>query len=270
MIYLGSKKRIAKEILPIILKDRKPGQMYVEPFAGGCNMIDKVDNPRIGSDINVQIYTLIVALQEGWIPPQEVSEELYDRVHAFYDHNWYIKNWIQQDKPWRKQYMSISERKHYSKELVAYIGFSLSYAGKWWGGYRRDKKGKIVNNIITSKQNYAKEAFNNIMSQIPSLVGIDFHNKSYIELTNIIPPNSIIYCDPPYEGRTGYGKASHGFDHIKFWNWCTQMSNAGHIIFISEYQAPNNFTTVWQKSISLKVANAKKQSSKNIEKLFTI
>ena len=29
MKYMGSKARIAKEILPIILKDRKPEQCYV-------------------------------------------------------------------------------------------------------------------------------------------------------------------------------------------------------------------------------------------------
>ena len=44
MVYMGSKNRIAKEILPIILKDRVKGQWYVEPFVGGCNMIDKVGN----------------------------------------------------------------------------------------------------------------------------------------------------------------------------------------------------------------------------------
>ena len=42
MKYMGSKNRIAKHILPIILKDRKENQYYVEPFVGGANMIDKV------------------------------------------------------------------------------------------------------------------------------------------------------------------------------------------------------------------------------------
>ena len=32
MKYMGSKARFTKEILPIILKDRKPEQWYVEPF----------------------------------------------------------------------------------------------------------------------------------------------------------------------------------------------------------------------------------------------
>lgn len=35
MQYLGGKTRIAKEILPIILADRKEGQYFVEPFVVG-------------------------------------------------------------------------------------------------------------------------------------------------------------------------------------------------------------------------------------------
>ena len=50
MKYMGSKNRIAKHILPIILKDRKEGQWYVEPFVGGANIRDKVECKRIGSD----------------------------------------------------------------------------------------------------------------------------------------------------------------------------------------------------------------------------
>ena len=32
MIYMGSKGRLAKHILPIVLEGRKPNQYYVEPF----------------------------------------------------------------------------------------------------------------------------------------------------------------------------------------------------------------------------------------------
>ena len=48
MKYMGSKARIAKYILPIILKDRKPDQWYVEPFVGGGNMPDIVTGKQIG------------------------------------------------------------------------------------------------------------------------------------------------------------------------------------------------------------------------------
>lgn len=46
---MGSKRRIAKDILPIILENRTPEQFYVEPFVGGANMIDKVQGKRIGA-----------------------------------------------------------------------------------------------------------------------------------------------------------------------------------------------------------------------------
>ena len=35
MKYMGSKNRYYKEILPIILHNRRDGQCYVEPFVGG-------------------------------------------------------------------------------------------------------------------------------------------------------------------------------------------------------------------------------------------
>nr|DAG34795.1 MAG TPA: DNA adenine methylase [Caudoviricetes sp.] len=34
MVYPGGKARIAKEILPVILADRKEGQYFAEPFLG--------------------------------------------------------------------------------------------------------------------------------------------------------------------------------------------------------------------------------------------
>ena len=50
MKYMGSKARFAKEILPITLQGRKPNQYYVEPFVGGCNIMDKVKGNRIGAE----------------------------------------------------------------------------------------------------------------------------------------------------------------------------------------------------------------------------
>ena len=80
MQYLGSKARIAKKILPIILKGRKPDQYYVEPFVGGCNSIDKVSGPRIGNDSNPYLIILWKSLQNGWIPPTTISKELYTDI----------------------------------------------------------------------------------------------------------------------------------------------------------------------------------------------
>lgn len=65
MKYMGSKRRIVKEILPIILKDRKPDQYYVEPFVGGGNVIEKVTGNRIAGDNNRYLIALFKKMQEG-------------------------------------------------------------------------------------------------------------------------------------------------------------------------------------------------------------
>lgn len=80
MKYLGSKNRISKYILPIMLEYRKPEMIWVEPFVGGANIIDKVDGIRIGNDKNEYVIALLNALKNGWTPPREVSEEYYNEV----------------------------------------------------------------------------------------------------------------------------------------------------------------------------------------------
>lgn len=98
----------------------------------------------------------------------------------------------------------------------------------------------------------------------PLLKGLKLVNESYLDLK--IPDKSLIYCDPPYEGTTKY---KDSFDHTKFWDWCRNMKSKGHIIFVSEYKAPDDFTCVWEKEIvsSLTKNTGEKRAT---EKLFTI
>ena len=125
----------------------------------------------------------------------------------------------------------------------------------WFGCYRRDKIGK---------RNYSLEAHNNVRKQAPKLKGIVFNNLNYWELS--IPHKSIIYCDPPYENTAKY-KGTDSFNHFLFWQWCRDMSIAGHQVFISEYNAPEDFKCIWEKKVnnSLTKNTGGKQG---IEKLF--
>jgi len=184
MKYLGSKNRIAKHILPIILRDRIDGQYYVEPFVGGANMIDKVDGNRIGGDINEYLIALLNKMMSPKFEPPEIDEVEYN----------IIKNNI--DK--------------YPKWVVGYAAFQLSFGSMWFNACRRDKQGK---------RNYCKEARNNITKQSKNLKGITFVNSSYEKLD--IPKNSIIYCDPPYQNTVKYKDV---IDYDVFWQWCRDMN----------------------------------------------
>ncbi len=230
MKYMGSKNRHSKDLLSIILKDRKDNQYYIEPFMGGCNLIDKVDGNRIGNDIHYYLVELFKAISLSWIPPDFVSNEEYNEIR------------LNKDK--------------FAPELVGFVGFGCSYSGKWFGGYARgnDNKG--------NPRNYTLESKKNILGQAESLKNVQFYNKNYWELE--IPANSIIYCDPPYQGTTKY---KDKFDHVKFWDWCRLMSISGHNVYISEYNAPDDFECLWSKEVFNSLT--KETGSKvGIEKLF--
>lgn len=239
MKYLGSKNRISKDIIPIILKNRKPGQWYVEPFCGGCNLIDKIEGPRIANDSNAYLIDMWQALITGWVPPDYVDEVTHSLV---------------------KKLPEI-----FDSHFVAFVRFGCSFGADWNGGFARNVKQSAVNSEILNKgvKSYCRQSKNNIIKQLPALKGVVFNNKSYESLYIYIPDKSIIYCDPPYAGTTGY---KDNFCSDSFWNWARDKSKEGHEIFISEYKAPADFTCVWQKEI----ANTINLSYTATEKLFTL
>lgn len=211
MKYMGSKNRHAKDLLPIILNGRTCEQAYIEPFVGGANIIDKVDGQRVGADVNPYLIQALTSIRD-------CLKELPKNNTEFTE----------------SQYATLRSSDEYKHK--GYAGFAFSYSGKWLGGWCRDGAGV---------RDYVAESYRNAASQSPSLQGIELVCCSYLELP--IPPNSIIYCDPPYFGTTKY---KDDFDHDLFWNWCREKVVDGHKVFVSEYAAPDDFVCVWGKKVN--------------------
>lgn len=191
---------------------------------GGANVIDKVDGKRIGNDVNTYLVAMWKAVQAGWVPPSNISED---------------------------EYRDIKQNKdRYPPELVAFVGFGCSHSGKWFQAYAWDK----------TNRNYADESARNVLKQRPGIQGVVFTSVNYDEID--IPPNSIIYCDPPYANTTKY---KDGLDHEKFWEWCRQKVREGHQVFVSEYSAPDDFRCVWSSKESAVLGRNTKKAT---ERLF--
>ena len=159
MRYQGSKRRAAKHILPIIEAYRKPGQVYVEPFLGGGNLFWLVEGPKVGNDAHPYVVALLRAVRDGWVPPTKVTPTMYRSVKA--------------------------NPKLFSPELAGFVGFGCSFGGKWMVGYAKDR-----NHV-----NYAAQARNTLLNQRRGLLGSKLLSGDYRKL--VLPPNSLIYCDPP-------------------------------------------------------------------------
>ena len=230
MKYMGSKRRVAKEILPIILKDRQLNQWYVEPFVGGGNLIENVSGHCIGADNNKYIIALLKYVQNNDLNNIEYIDE--------------------------EKYMHIKNNKDlYDDYIVGFAGFGLSFGANFFGSFARNKKGA----------DYFRETLNNLKKQQEKIKHINFIHSDYKDLN--IPDNSIIYCDPPYKGTEKYWKQK--FNYEEFYEWCIKKHNEGHKVFISEYEMPENrFKSIWEKEITPTINN--QQPIKKVEKLFII
>ena len=235
MKYMGSKARFAKEILEITLKDRCLNQYYVEPFVGGCNIIDKVKGNRIGADSNKYLIELWKGLKSGKELINEIPRELYSEARIEFNNSTNIK---------------------FDDFEIGWIGFMGGFNGRFYGGGYSGTHGN---------RDYVAEQIRNTLKQKELIKDIDFYNCNYSELQ--IPKESIIYCDPPYQGTKEYD-VKNKFNHNDFWDWCRKMNADGHKIYISEYNAPDDFKCIWSKEVKVSIRPTK--TIQQTEKLFTI
>jgi len=234
MKYMGSKNRIAKFILPIMLEEArvKGITQWVEPFVGGGNMIDKVPASftRIGHDLNPHAIAALTSIRDDLENlPEEVTESYYNSI-KFTD----------------------------KKGVDSLIRFGASFGGKFDGGYAR---GKSTSGI---PRNYWNETKQNAAAQSPNLQGVTLIHSSYV---GVEVENSLIYCDPPYKGTTGYKTES--FNHDEFFTWCLEQKAKGNVVFVSEYEAP--FEEVWRGEVKTNFASSRTKATHTaVEKLFKV
>lgn len=236
MKYMGSKSRIAKYIVPILQQciDKNHIFYYIEPFCGGCNVIDKIKcEHRIANDLNTHLVALLSYVSNGGKLIEVVSKDLYDEVRSNYKSNiyddWYVGN----------------------------IGFLASYNGRFFdGGYAKSgyENGKL--------RDYYQESKRNLENQADNLKGIEFLNNSY-ELIDI-SHTSLIYCDPPYANTKQFAN-SQNFDFDKFWEMMRKWSLYNYV-FVSEENAPTDFIPIWEQSVLRSIKSTDK--SKSVEKLY--
>lgn len=240
MKYMGSKSRIAKYIIPIIqqrIEDYNL-KLYVEPFVGGGNVIDKVNcKKKIGCDKQKYLIALYQNMEKIDQLPEFVTKEHYNEVKECW------KTGSGKFEDW----------------YIGMIGFLASYNGKFFdGGYAG-----VAYTKIGTVRNYYDEAKRNLEKQIPHLKDIEWKCGDYRKTCSNLE-DALIYCDPPYKGTTQYG-ISQDFNHEEFWDWCREMS-AKNVVLVSEHAARDGFECVWHMPIKRTMDNKKRSTA--VEKLF--
>lgn len=236
MVYMGSKDRTAKYLIPImnkIIKDNNIDYFFDMCIGGGnlsANKKYKLDVKNIiGIDNNKYLIELLKKVQNGSIKYFSVTKEEYKHIKEGKDkyEDWY----------------------------VGYVGFLQSFGSKFFNGY-------VKTNI--SGRNSIKERYNNLISQRDSLMKVKLFNKDIFEIDyNKLPKNSLLYFDPPYSNTTKY---YNEFDSNKFWELVDNLSK-DFIVLVSEFNASDNYVSIWSKE-KVSIINDKGIYKKDIEHLF--
>lgn len=226
MQYFGGKTKVAKQIVEYLENVRKENQTYIEPFVGGGIICSKMSGDRIASDYNEYLIEMYKSIQNGYELPEEITKEQYDYIRTNKDED---------------------------KALTGFVGFGCSFAGKWFGGYARQKE-----------YNFASGSKRSLLKKMKTMQDVEFIHRNYKDWIGI--ENALIYCDPPYNDTTQpYGTGV--FDTEKFWQDMRELSEENDV-YISEYESPDDFECVLEIPTKTIIRDGSDKVSYRVEKLF--
>ena len=206
MQYLGGKSRIAKRIAAHLEALAAPGALIEDRFCGGLSVAAAIKHrPLRVADANAALVCTLRAVQDGWVPPDSLSESEYAVLKATRDP---------------------------ADPLTAFAAAGCSFGAKWWGGYAR---------AHTKPQGYAGFASRSLLRKLGTLVGVPIECADYRDP----PPGrgNVVYLDPPYADAVGYPGCGE-FDHADFWATIETWARRGVIVRVSEYAAPAGWIAV--------------------------
>lgn len=253
MVYMGSKRKYKKYILPIINKYIKDNNItfFYDIFCGGANLADEVicDN-IICNDLSP---TLIALHQQAQLDPTRIpstgNRQWWD--DAYSDYKILLKNYPIDMETWNQ----------HSKMPLWQMGAIEWYSSFSNGGYSRGYAKP------SHDRDYYNEAYRNHQKQAQeeNYKKIKFQQGDYRTIE--IKPNALIYADSPYKGTKPY-QINPKFNHEEYYNWLREKSKTNPI-FISEQSMPEDFPIIWQKDDATRTCGLD-NNFKACEKLYFI
>jgi len=230
MRYQGGKSRIAKPISDIV-NQYQTGKPFVSLFCGSCAVESKIRgySSMICNDKQPYLIALLRACQQGWIPPDFVTEDEWRYTRAHLDEN---------------------------PALSGFMGFGCSFGGKWFAGFARSK----------DRVSYARQSKNSLLKDMQTLDRAFFTNLDYRDVP--VEYGSVVYADPPYEGTTRYNHERFDHEAFWTYMRILVIVG-GCTVFVSEQKAPDDFFCIWEKPFKRTLDRNKENQFTVTEKLFT-
>ena len=285
--YMGSKSRFWRWLL-----QRIPacGTFY-DLFAGGCSVghmmgyfgrCEKV----VFNDVNAMPLELFRMAIGNELPPPSwmSSEEFRERNKAgdplsllfSFGANGRTYFCSKSVEPWQRELFKAEITGDYSFLSEIYRKYDVCGAPWEWGRERPDLLNAAAKSFTPAGVVWSNKAYTTLyrsyplrkrerlsrFDELPVNLPFEFRNLDYRAAVEDAGEGDVIYADPPYADKSGYGVA---FDNAEFWEWSRQPRRA--LLIISEYSAPPDFVEIWAKKVTCAMSQSG-EVGRPIERLF--
>ena len=233
-IIHGGKQKQCKEISKVILDISQDYEIdtYCEPFAGMISVFGEIYNA----------YENNICYKFGDLNPSTIF--MWKKAQK----GWYPPNRCSKREYEYYRNARPSAEKGYFCHTYAFMG---QFCEKYACDYGKSKDSSKASNRVHDLGLKASKA--------------TFTHGNYKQFSKL--KNSIIYCDPPYEKSAQRYKTNGCFDTEEFWSWVREMAT-NNLLFVSSYDAPNDFKCVWSKTHKLTGEQKNNKNKERVEKLF--
>lgn len=285
--YMGSKSRFWRWLL-----QRIPacGTFY-DLFAGGCSVGHMMGHfgrceKVVFNDVNAMPLDLFRMAINGQLPPPAwmSSEEFRERNNAgdplsllfSFGANGCTYFCSKSVEPWQKLLFQAEITGDYSFLSDFFREYDVCGLPRAWGRKRPDLLNTAAKSFAPEGVAWADKAYTTLcrsyplakrdrlsrFNELPINLLIEFRNLDYRAAADDAADDDVIYADPPYDGKSGYGVE---FDNVEFWEWCRRPRRA--LLIISEYSAPPDFVELWAKRVTCAMSQ-NGEVGRPIERLF--
>lgn len=285
--YMGSKSRFWRWLL---LRIPACGTFY-DLFAGGCSVGHMMGHfgkceKVVFNDVNAMPLKLFRMAIEGTLPsPSWMGSEEYrernragDPLSLLFSFRGKVSTYFcsKTIEPWQKELFHAKITGDYSffADILRTDDFcNLSRA---WSREHSDLLDSAARVLAPEGVEWSDKSYGALyrsyplerrerlsrFDELPINLPVEFRNTDYRAAAEDAGEGDVIYADPPYANKSGYGMA---FDNVEFWEWCRQPRRA--LLIISEYSAPPDFAEIWAKKVTCSMSQ-NGEVGRPIERLF--
>ena len=197
------------------------GRDFVSLFCGSCTVEALINaNRRILNDKQPFIASMWNAVINGYRFPKD--------TYTKEDHDAMKEKWIAGEVP-EDQYPE-----------CAFLMTCYSMFGRWGSTYYRNAYKKDPTHEYNGMKNIYKRAEQ--MRGNTIVLNMDYKDVP-------IPSGAVIFADPPYYGvETNVWGLNEKFNHDAFWEYMRKLTDNGHLVFVTESTAPDDFKPVYTRT----------------------